>query len=397
MAAESGESELVRLEPLLVNGMPDLLDELEKGFLDVSGDYATFMSSRREVVLAAAEAAVHTLVRIAERVMDEGAGSVEDWVGDLQRGLFEEIGRIQWREGIAVETLLSAYQVGARLTWRHMSERALAAGVTAAALAALAESVFCFVDQLSSASTAGYLAEQREAAAVRDRYREELVDLLLSDRADIASVRLAATHAGWPIPPTAAVIFVDPENPAARTVLARLEQTGLPVRRDGVLGAIVPDPSSAGRRQQLITQLAGASAVIGHTVPLEQLPASAQIAEVAVRLQRAGVLTDDPVFTDEHLDAILVHRDPRMLDALRRRALAPLEDAPTGSRELLRETLRSWLRNMGDRRAIAAELHVHPQTVRYRIGRLREIFGDRLDDPDERMKLTLALGWDRHL
>jgi len=40
---------------------------------------------------------------------------------------------------------------------------------------------------------------------------------------------------------------------------------------------------------------------------------------------------------------------------------------------------------------IAASLHVHPQTVRYRLGRLRECFGSALDDPEARFELMLAL------
>jgi hypothetical protein len=48
---------------------------------------------------------------------------------------------------------------------------------------------------------------------------------------------------------------------------------------------------------------------------------------------------------------------------------------------------------LGDRQAVAAELHVHRQTVRYRLAQLRELFGDALDDPRFRMKLVLALGW----
>ena len=40
---------------------------------------------------------------------------------------------------------------------------------------------------------------------------------------------------------------------------------------------------------------------------------------------------------------------------------------------------------------MAAELHVHPQTVRYRLARLRERFGDALDDPSARFELALAL------
>ncbi|MGH2714951.1 MAG: helix-turn-helix domain-containing protein, partial [Thermoleophilaceae bacterium] len=33
----------------------------------------------------------------------------------------------------------------------------------------------------------------------------------------------------------------------------------------------------------------------------------------------------------------------------------------------------------------------HPQTVRYRLARLRELFGERLDEPDGRFELELAL------
>ena len=42
--------------------------------------------------------------------------------------------------------------------------------------------------------------------------------------------------------------------------------------------------------------------------------------------------------------------------------------------------------------AVAAELDVHPQTVRYRMGQVREAFGDSLDDPEVVLALTLALG-----
>lgn len=63
------------------------------------------------------------------------------------------------------------------------------------------------------------------------------------------------------------------------------------------------------------------------------------------------------------------------------------------TRQRLCETLASWLRHLGDRRAVAEELHIHPQTVRYRVSQLRELFGDSLDDPDNRRRLTLALAW----
>ena len=43
---------------------------------------------------------------------------------------------------------------------------------------------------------------------------------------------------------------------------------------------------------------------------------------------------------------------------------------------------------------MAGALHVHPQTVRYRMGQVRELFGDRLNDPEVVLALTVALACD---
>jgi len=50
------------------------------------------------------------------------------------------------------------------------------------------------------------------------------------------------------------------------------------------------------------------------------------------------------------------------------------------------------LLHRGRRDQVAADLFVHPQTVRYRMGQVRELFGERLDDPREILELTIALG-----
>jgi DNA-binding PucR family transcriptional regulator len=50
-----------------------------------------------------------------------------------------------------------------------------------------------------------------------------------------------------------------------------------------------------------------------------------------------------------------------------------------------------WLAEQGRLGAVAERLEIHPQTARYRMGRLRELFGDALDDPDSRFWLQVAL------
>jgi sugar diacid utilization regulator len=161
-----------------------------------------------------------------------------------------------------------------------------------------------------------------------------------------------------------------------------------------MLGAIMPDAGGPGQRDRLGAALVDVPAVVGPTVPLDRLPGAVRITDTAVRLRRDGVLTGDPLFVDEHLDTIIVHRDRDLLAALRRRSLAPLDGCGAGTRRRLEQTLAAWLRHGGDRAAVAADLHIHPQTVRYRLKQLRELFGSELDaDPDTRLRLTLALAW----
>jgi hypothetical protein len=389
-AAAASRARLELLVPALVQRLPALLAEVRGLLREEWPDYAQFLDGGQEEVTVAAEAFMRRLVNLAQEGLNHKHPVPQP---ETQAALFEEIGRIQWREGRDVSTLLSAYQVGARVAWHHVSTAALATGVAPEALAALAEAVFVFVDQLSSASARGFVLEQSEAAVTRERLRDELVELLLSDRSDTLAVQAAASRAGWPLPREAAVILIEPDNPVGQAVLGRLDSTCLLIRRRAMLGAIVPDPVRPGRRQRLANALRGASAVIGHPVPLSHLPASIRIAEVAGQLRRGGVLTDDPIFADEHLDAIIVHRDARLLEALRRQCLAPLDSLAPAVRERLSETLASWLRHMGDRHAVAAALHIHPQTVRYRMTQLYEVFGRALDDPATRARLTLALAW----
>src|SRR5699024_5592153 len=96
---------------------------------------------------------------------------------------------------------------------------------------------------------------------------------------------------------------------------------------------------------------------------------------------------------EEHLDTIIVWRDPALLEAMRSQVLAPLAELTAGTRARLEETLRCWLRCQGDRRQMAQALRIHPQTVRYRLGQLREHFGEALDEPSSRARLFLALQW----
>ncbi|MGW7684091.1 PucR family transcriptional regulator [Kribbella sp. NPDC054772] len=387
------------LEEALLDGLPALVAEVRDGLAEHWPDYAAFLDADRDAVVKPAALFVHRLLDMSIANLNSPDRTTVDRALDLAdetvRRVFEEIGRRQLQEGNDLTRLLTAFQLGARVAWRHVAATALQLDFAPDNLAALADSVFVFVNQLSFSAANGYLQEQIDDAIARERRREELANLLLSGRAGSEAIQTAASQAAWRIPATAAVvIYRDGEDEPPSTLVARLEPGALPIRRNGVLiGAIVPEPSGPGRRLQLSRDLAGRGAVIGNSVAPEQLPRSLEIARIAVRLRRTGVLTDDPVFADEHLDALIVWRDESLVAALREEMLAPLAGQTVAARERLAETLASWLRHFGDRQAIAHELSIHPQTVRYRMARLRALYGDRLDDPESRARLFLALEW----
>ena len=54
-------------------------------------------------------------------------------------------------------------------------------------------------------------------------------------------------------------------------------------------------------------------------------------------------------------------------------------------------TLAAWLDHPGDPRAAAARLHVHPNTLRYRMAHLPDVVDLDLDDPATRLATRLEL------
>ena len=178
------------------------------------------------------------------------------------------------------------------------------------------------------------------------------------------------------------------------TALASRLGEGAIAAAEGALAiAWIPDPEAPGRRAQLESALDDVPAALGPTVVPERAPLSLARARAAHALVLDGRVGDAPlVVADEHLPALLLHAgDGALATDLAARALAPLDDLRPGARGRLRTTLRAWLDHPGQVTRVAGELHVHPQTVRYRVAQLRELFGERLEDADARFELALAL------
>lgn len=343
---------------------------------------------------------------------------------DSGREVYLALGRGEQRAGRTLDSLQAAYRIGARVAWRRFADACRRAGLGAEPLSLLAEAVFAYIDELAADSVEGYAQAQAEVEDVRRRRRRELVALLLGDPpADVADVTAAARAAAWELPVGLAAIACA-EDALAR-VARRLPPEALTTVIEGEGCVLLPDPEGPGRAEALARAAAEAPLALGPTVAPTAAAESWALAATLLRAAVAGALPDSGsgerggparaapaerapadrakgrrlpagdaaalLRVDDHLGALLLYESRGLAARIAARRLAPLADLTPKARARMRETALAHLRHDGNAVAMAAEMHVHPQTARYRIARLRELLGDELDDPDARFELELAL------
>jgi len=404
--------------------LPGLADEIIAAIAREVPEYAMAMEGEfGQVVREASEQALRRFVDVIEDpTSDDGRG----------RQTYLALGRGELRAGRSLDALLSAYRLGSRLAWRRFVEAGVEGGLDPSAIYALGEGIFAYIDEISAESAEGYAEEQSAAAGERQRLRRRLVRLLAQDPpAADESVLAAAAAARWPLPKTVAALVTAPEGVGgevaagggtagsaaadgayatgaatsggtsdgeaeADALAARLarrigeEAIGAGIERLALV--LVPDAGAPARARRLKAAVQAHPAALGPAVPLSATGLSVRRAVATHALLLAGRLGDRAFArAEEHLPALVVAADPVLGAELAEQYLAPLQTLADGPRERLTETLRAWLDRPGQVQAVAAELDVHPQTVRYRVKQLRDLFGDRLEDPEARFELGLAL------
>jgi hypothetical protein len=400
--------------PVLRPVLPALADETIAAIAREVPDYERAMEGEfGQIVRLGVEVAFNRFVDlIAEPAADAGEA----------RETYVNLGRGEYHSGRSLDALLAAYRVGARLAWRRFVDVGVAADLPPEAIYALGEAIFAYIDELSGLSAAGYAEEQSASAGETERRRRRLVRLLVQQPAPAQeAIRTAAAAAGWVLPrQVAALVAATVERPAEPGAGAIAEGAAIPGEEivdtiaarlarklaNGAIGAaaggaatvIVPDPDAPGRRRQIEAAITEGPVALGPTTGWAAVARSAQRAAAAHRLAVAGRIrkprssgADGLVVADEHLAQLLLASDPSLASELAQSRLAPLTELPKVQRRRLEATLRAWLDRPGQVQAVAAELKVHPQTVRYRLRKLRDLFGTSLDDPEGRFELQLAL------
>ncbi|MFI7551363.1 PucR family transcriptional regulator [Micromonospora sediminimaris] len=357
----------------------------------------TLTGQMRDKIENAVQIALGTFLQLLEQSQAADRTQVNDPSTPLVPALEAAyaLGSGEARSGRSVDALLAAYRVGARVSWRELAAATVATGLPAATVAEFAELMFAYIDELSAASVAGHADELASVGRARRRNLERLTQQLLAGEAEDVLLR-SAERADWPVPQTLTVALLPQAK--LRGALALLgEHTlesseELPAGEPGEETAVLLVPDMHGdRRRQLARVLHGRRAVLGPCRPWARVCSSYRRVVRVVALGIAQPADGEPLDTEQHLAELLLSADVEALADLRTRVLQPLAELPAATAERLTETLRSWLLHQGRRDDVAADLFVHPQTVRYRMGQLRELFGDRLTDPRSLLDLTVAL------
>ncbi|MFC4535228.1 helix-turn-helix domain-containing protein [Sphaerisporangium dianthi] len=334
-------------------------------------------------------------IKVVRLAVDE---AIQRFLGRIERPqdpwdleVFRSIGRGEAAEGRDLDPFQTAMRLGARVAWRRLTEQADRLGLDPRTLYDIGEAMFVFLDELAGAATEGYNEARANAAGEMERRRHRLLDLLLSQPpASPEAIAEIARAAGWRMPKTVAGVALEEQDGCPAPSLPPDVLTGLTRERPCL---IVPDPTGPGRARMIESGLRGRRAAIGPPVPLLSAASSLGWARDALGLAARGVLPDDGgvLRCADHMAMLVVFKDEGLVNALAAVRLAPLAHLRPRQQDTMAETLLAWLRYGRGAGEVAARLKIHPQTVRYRLRQLDELYGDQLADPDVRFELEIVL------
>jgi hypothetical protein len=328
------------------------------------------------------EQAIRAFLDAAQRGERPGAEAGEVW---------RRLGEAEFQAGRGLDALRAAWRSGTRAAWRGAAMIAGETGISTAAVVELAEAIFVYTDELATGVFEGYVRMQSDEASERERRRRRLAALLMDAEAhDPETIARAAEMARFSLPRTVGVLALPGEEPGL--VARRLGVQALSGSdREGAF-VLVPDPTGPGQVSAIAHAVGGADAALGPTVAPREAHRSLRWARMVLALVQRGALpSEHPTRAGDHLAAVVMLADEELARAFVQARLALLEELGGRERQRLLDTLEAWLDHQRHTPRVAAQLHVHPQTVRYRLAKLRELLGDQLEEADGRFELELAL------
>ncbi|ROO85900.1 PucR-like helix-turn-helix protein [Actinocorallia herbida] len=368
-----------QLAEALRAGLPGLAKEIYAEIDASVPDYAIADPSPPAIAVVVNEALAVFVARVADPAVPL------DRLTELLRAL----GRKESDGGRSLDSLHTAFRVAFRTSWHRIAEVCTRHRYSGDVLAELAEHHMAYMDELIGPVVQGYLEADPKPQEERAQLRRRLLHRLAEGGGRSGGVAELADRAGWPLPAAATPVAVPPGAVwprAAVTADVLLDLDG----SDPCL--LFPGPFDGDRRTTLESALPGIPLSVGLTVPLEQIPDSLRWARRVSALAENGVIGGAPVLlSEDHLLDLWLTADPALLDEIVARSLGGLMNLPAAKGAALTETLRVWLESWSTAADVGRRLHLHPQTVRYRLHQIRERIGDQMDDPEARFRLEAAL------
>jgi hypothetical protein len=308
-------------------------------------------------------------------------------LSDQELAPFRESARARAAEGMPLEDLLHAYRLGGRLGWE-----ALVAAARSGEQTVLLPSVAWlmeYVDRVSDAVADAYNQERQHLVSDEERRNHELFEgLQHAAPLDPRTIELARLI-DFPIedrylPFTMAMSNGRPHAHAQLAAELRRRGALAVTSGDRVSGLLPPGADDATLNES------HALRAIGPPTPRAELGSMLADLRVLVDIgRRAG--REGDLRLEEFLPELLLARSPHLAAMLEQHVYGPLESAAgRGGADLL-ATLEAFLAAALDRRAAADALHVHPNTLDYRLRRIEELTGLVFADPDAVMLIALAL------
>jgi PucR C-terminal helix-turn-helix domain/GGDEF-like domain len=299
--------------------------------------------------------------------------------------------------GVPLSALLQAFRIGGRLIWELLVEHADADAQDT--LLRCAADIWAVSDDLAEAATDAYRGTSADRARHDSQVRTALLNSLLDGKlGDGARLWESAALLRLPQQGTFALVAAECPSPGEEA-LPRIEER---LRRHDVASAWRLD---AELQEGLVTlratfDIARLSAELGRTARgrvgisetypnLDQTAAALRQARLACAAGTPG--TTSLVRFDEQPVAVLLVSAPDASQSVARRVLGRVFDVPEDDRAIILETVRVWLASSGSTSTAASRLHVHRNTVRYRLRRLETLTDRSLADPLDVAELHVAL------
>lgn len=306
--------------------------------------------------------------------------------------LYMRLGEQEARQGRSLDALQNAMRVSSQVACRRFIKDAYRLGWSRETLGRLTDSLFTLLARVADAAAQGYAREQGQLATVRERRRDRLRDLLIAEPPPgQEAISELAVAARWDLPKSIGLVALPPGAPAGARILppAVLADWEAPIPY-----LVVPDPEGPGQDRLWPALRRLGTSAIGPTVPLGRGGVSLRWARHALTLVERGMLPGGgPVRCVDNIASLAALAAEELIGTTAEAVLGPLLDLPPVRRRPLAETLLTYL-ECGDNAVIAAErLHIHEQTVRYRLRRIAELTDGRFTELDGRLDVMLMLSW----